>query len=374
MGMKHAVYLDHNATTAVRDAARDAAARALKLTGNPSSVHRFGREARRVVEDARDAVAALAGAEPAGVVFTGGGSEANNLALAGAGRPRILASAVEHLSVLEAAPGVERIPVDGDGVVDVDALDAMLAADRRPALVSVQAANNETGTIQPVAAAAAVARKHGALMHCDAVQAAGKIAVDMKELGADMISLSAHKIGGPTGAGALVIAGDLPLAASVRGGGQERGRRAGTENVPGIAGFGAAAIEAAAGLDRMPRLAAWRDRIEAALGAAAATRVFGGGAPRLANTACLTMPGVSAEHQIIALDLLGVAVSAGSACSSGKVGPSHVLAAMGVDADEAATAIRVSLGWNTTEDDVERFIAAWNDVYDGARAKSATAA
>jgi len=374
MGMKHAVYLDHNATTAVRATAQQAIARALELTGNASSVHRFGRAVRRLVEDARDAVAALAGAEPAGVVFTSGGSEANVLALGGAGRARIVASAVEHPSVLKAAPGIERIPVNDDGVVDIAALDAMLAADHRPALVSVMAANNETGVVQPVAEAAAVARRHGALVHCDAVQAAGKVELDIKALGVDMVSLSAHKIGGAMGSGALVLAHDLPLAAIVRGGGQERGRRAGTENVPGIAGFGAAAREAIDGLDGFARLARWRDRIEASLRRRAGVRVFGSGAPRLANTSCLAMPGVTAEHQVIALDLAGVAVSAGSACSSGKIEPSHVLQAMGVAPEVAATAIRVSLGWNTAEDDVERFIAAWTDIHQRARSKTIAAA
>jgi len=373
MGMKQAVYLDHNATTAVRPAAREAIARVLALAGNASSVHRFGRAARRVVEDARDAVAALAGATPAQVVFTSGGSEANNLALRGVGRARIIASAVEHVSVLKAAPAVEQVPVDGLGVIDLAALDAMLAADDRPALVSVMAANNETGVVQPVAEAASVARRHGALVHCDAVQAAGKLAIDIKQLGVDMVSLSAHKIGGPMGSGALVLGDGLPLAAIVRGGGQERGRRAGTENVPGIAGFGAAAEDALAGLADFARLAGWRDRIEATLRERADVRVFGAGAARLANTTCLTMPGVTAEHQIIALDLAGVGVSAGSACSSGKIEPSHVLAAMGVAPEVAATAIRVSLGWNSCEDDVERFIAAWAEVHDRARADDVAA-
>ncbi len=374
MGMKHAVYLDHNATTAVRAAAQQAIARALELTGNASSVHRFGRAVRRLVEDARDAVATLAGAEPARVVFTSGGSESNNLALCGTGRPRIVASAVEHASVLKAAPAIEKIPVDGDGVVDLDALDAMLAADDRPAVVSVMAANNETGVLQPVAEAAAVARRHGALVHCDAVQAAGKIMLDIKALGVDMVSLSAHKIGGAMGSGALVPADDLPLDAMVHGGGQERGRRAGTENVPGIAGFGAAAREAIDGLGDFARLARWRDRIEASLRQRTGVRVFGSGAPRLANTSCLAMPGVTAEHQVIALDLAGVAVSAGSACSSGKIEPSHVLKAMGVAPEVAATAIRISLGWNTAEDDVERFIVAWTDVHERARSKTIAAA
>ena len=376
MGMKNPVYMDHNATTAVRPEARDAVALALALTGNPSSVHGSGRTARRLVEDARDAVAALVGAEPAWVVFTSGGTEANNLALRVLPkRAPILCSAVEHASVLSVMDGIVEIPVDGDGVVDLDALEALLAGEDTPALVSVMLANNETGVLQPVADVAALAHEHGALIHCDAVQAAGKMAIDFRTLGCDLMSLSAHKIGGPSGVGALVVTsgveGDLALIPMLRGGGQERGRRAGTENVPGIAGFGAAARAAREGLTDFAHLGRWRERIENRLRQHANNRVYGFGAPRLANTSCLTMPGVEAETQVIQLDLAGVAVSAGAACSSGKVEPSRVLAAMGVDANEAATAIRVSLGWNTTEDDADKFVEAWIQVYGQAQAHAA---
>ena len=376
MGMKNPVYMDHNATTAVRPEARDAVALALALTGNPSSVHGSGRTARRLVEDARDAVAALVGAEPAWVVFTSGGTEANNLALRVLPkRAPILCSAVEHASVLSVMDGIVEIPVDGDGVVDLGALEALLAGEDTPALVSVMLANNETGVLQPVADVAALAHEHGALVHCDAVQAAGKMAIDFRTLGCDLMSLSAHKIGGPSGVGALVVTsgveGDLALIPMLRGGGQERGRRAGTENVPGIAGFGAAARAAREGLTDFARLGRWRERIENRLRQHADSRVYGFGAPRLANTSCLTMPGVEAETQVIQLDLAGVAVSAGAACSSGKVEPSRVLAAMGVDANEAATAIRVSLGWSTTEDDADKFVEAWIQVYGQAQAHAA---
>ena len=376
MGMKNPVYMDHNATTAVRPEARDAVALALALTGNPSSVHGSGRTARRLVEDARDAVAALVGAEPAWVVFTSGGTEANNLALRVLPkRAPILCSAVEHASVLSVMDGIVEIPVDGDGVVDLGALEALLAGEDTPALVSVMLANNETGVLQPVADVAALAHEHGALIHCDAVQAAGKMAIDFRTLGCDLMSLSAHKIGGPSGVGALVVTsgveGDLALIPMLRGGGQERGRRAGTENVPGIAGFGAAARAARGGLTDFARLGRWRERIENRLRQRADSRVYGFGAPRLANTSCLTMPGVEAETQVIQFDLAGVAVSAGAACSSGKVEPSRVLAAMGVDANEAATAIRVSLGWSTTEDDADKFVEAWIQVYGQAQAHAA---
>ena len=376
MGMKNPVYMDHNATTAVRPEARDAVVLALALTGYPSSVHGSGRTARHLVEDARDAVATLVGAEPAWVVFTSGGTEANNLALRVLPkRAPILCSAVEHASVLSVMDGIVEIPVDGDGVVDLGALEALLAGEDTPALVSVMLANNETGVLQPVADVAALAHEHGALIHCDAVQAAGKMAIDFRTLGCDLMSLSAHKIGGPSGVGALVVTsgveGDLALIPMLRGGGQERGRRAGTENVPGIAGFGAAARAAREGLTDFTRLGRWRERIENRLRQHADSRVYGFGAPRLANTSCLTMPGVEAETQVIQLDLAGVAVSAGAACSSGKVEPSRVLAAMGVDANEAATAIRVSLGWNTTEDDADKFVEAWIQVYGQAQAHAA---
>ncbi len=361
--MEHAVYLDHNATTPVRPEAAEAVSAALALTGNPSSVHRHGRMARRLVEDARERVADLVGAEVAEVVFTSGGTEANALAIRGAGRSRVLVSSVEHVSVLGAFEGAEQVPVDGDGIVDLDALEAMLAAEDVPALVSVMLANNETGVVQPVAAVAALARRYGAFAHCDAVQAPGKIAVARKELGVHMMSLSAHKIGGPSGAGALIVADEVPLAATVRGGGQERGRRAGTENVPGIAGF-AAAAETAGTLEDAARIARLRDRLERGVRELVpATRIFGSDAPRLPNTSCFSMPGVSSETQVMALDLGGVAVSAGSACSSGKVAPSHVLRAMKVDDEHAGCALRVSFGWTNVDHDVDRLLEVWGSLY-----------
>ena len=379
--MKHPVYMDHNATTAVLPAVQKAVARALELTGNASSVHGAGRASRKVIEDARDRVAALVGAKSADVVFTSGGTEANNLAIRGLqqdlGQARVLASAVEHTSVLKAASNIETIAVDSEGVVDLEALDTMLAGassanEAGPALVSVMLANNETGVIQPVAGVVAVAKRHGALVHCDAVQAAGKISIDIAALGVHMMSLSAHKIGGPAGVGALVLAGDLAHGANlfpiVLGGGQERGRRAGSENLTGIAGFGVAAEEALKDLPEFPNLAVWRNRLEDELGRRQGVHVFGAGAPRLANTSCLTMPGVVAERQIIAFDLAGIELSAGAACSSGKVEPSHVLAAMGVAVDEADTAIRVSLGWTTADQDIDAFLAAWVDIFERTKA------
>ncbi|HEX3954756.1 MAG TPA: cysteine desulfurase family protein [Stellaceae bacterium] len=356
-------YLDWNATAPLRPEAKAAMTAMLEHCGNPSSVHRWGRAARQAVEHARDAVAELVGAAPDNVTFTSGGTEANHLALLGSGRDRILVSAVEHSSVLQACPSAEPVAVDADGIVDVDRLDAQLAADRRPALLSVMLANNETGIIQPVAEIAAVAHAHGALLHCDAVQAAGKILVNIAAIGADFLSLSAHKLGGPTGIGALVLSSGTEPIALLRGGGQERGRRAGSENLPGIAGFAAAAAAALAQMTDYARVGQLRALLEDQISAAADAVVIGARMPRLPNTTALAMPGVAAETQIIALDLAGVMVSAGAACSSGKVGPSHVLAAMSVAPEIAAGTIRVSLGWSTTEDDIGHFLDAWTALY-----------
>ena len=360
--MNGAIYLDHNATAPVRPESIEAVARTLSMVGNPSSVHGFGRAARRLVEEARERVAVLAGAQPEDVVFTGGGSEANNLALGGCGRRRIMVSAVEHDSILNVDAALETVPVDGEGVIDLDVLDERLALEGTPALVSVMLANNETGTIQPVAGVVEVARRHDALVHCDAVQSAGKMALSFSDLGVDMLTLSAHKMGGPQGVGALIVGAGVALKALVHGGGQERGRRAGTESVPLIVGFGAAAlaVDAVDGGEEGRRLARLRDGLEERLARLTpAPLLFGQGAPRLPNTSCIAMPGVASETQVMALDLAGVAVSAGSACSSGKVRPSHVLRAMGLGEAEAGSAIRVSLGWTSTDADVERFVAAW---------------
>lgn len=356
--MPAGAYLDWNATAPLRPEARAALSSALDLLGNPSSVHGFGRRARKVVEDARESVAALVGAVPADVIFTAGGTEANNLALGGTGLPRRLVLATEHASVLDVEPEAGRVPVTGDGLIDLPALDAMLAAGGA-ALVSVQAVNNETGVIQPLDRVAAIVHARGGLLHSDAVQAAGRLPLDMAAGDVDLLTLSAHKIGGPQGVGALVVRPGVPLAPLLRGGGQERRRRAGTENVAGIAGFGAAAAAARQGLADYAGIARLRDRIEAAAGGVPGTVVFGAGAPRVANTSCVALPGVPAESQLMALDLAGIAVSTGAACSSGTVRVSHVLTAMGADPALARCAIRVSLGWTTTEAEADRFIEAW---------------
>ena len=355
-------YLDWNATAPLRPQAAAAMSEALRRWGNPSSVHRRGRAARHIVERAREPVAALLGdVDPSAVIFVSGGTEANHLALIGAGRERVLVSAVEHDSVRHAVPTAEIIPVGPEGIVDLDALDRLLGADLRPALVSVMYANNETGVIQPVAEIAAIARRNGALFHCDAVQAAGKLALEAGAIGADLVTLSAHKIGGPTGIGALVVTGGIELAPLLRGGGQEHRRRAGTENLPGIAGFAAAA---AAEIADYERVAALRDGLEAEIAMTARDAVvLGAAANRLPNTSAIAMPGVAAETQVVALDLDGVMVSAGAACSSGKVGPSHVLAAMGVAPEIAASTIRVSLGWSSSEAEIDHFLRAWTALY-----------
>jgi cysteine desulfurase len=358
------IYLDYNATAPIRPEVRDAVIAAFDVAGNPSSVHGFGRRARRVVEDARAEVAALAGVSPARVVFTSGGTEANTAALRATGRTRILVSAIEHDSVLETAQDAVRIPVTADGLVDLAALDRLLAGNREPALVSVMRVNNETGVIQPITDVARIAHAHGALVHCDAVQAAGRLPLDVDGFGIDLMALSAHKLGGPQGVGALVVRDGIPIAPVLRGGGQEHRRRAGTENVAGIAGFGVAARLACDGMDANAALMELRDDLERRLVRAAQEAgkpavLYGGAAPRVANTTCVSMPGVTSETQIMALDLAGIAVSAGAACSSGKVKASHVLLAMGMPADEATSAIRVSLGWGTRPSDIDRLVDAW---------------
>src|SRR5215467_12295809 len=366
--MNERIYLDWNATAPLREEARTAALAALDLVGNPSSVHREGRAARHVIEQAREQVAALVGAAPRNVVFTSGGTEANVLALVPtAARDRLLVSAIEHPSVLAGgrfpAGSVEHLPVTGSGEVDLAALERRMAALEGRALVSLMLANNETGVVQPVSKAASVVHAAGGVLHVDAVQAAGRIPCDINALGADFLTLSGHKIGAPKGVGALVgrpAALNL-LGPLIKGGGQERNMRASTENVAAIAGFGAAAAAARDGLgSERARMAALRDRLEARLKAASPEVViFGAAAERLPNTTLFAVLGMKAETAVIAFDLEGIAVSSGAACSSGKVQPSHVLAAMGVPAQLARAAVRVSLGPSTTEAEIERFIEAW---------------
>ena len=356
-------YLDYNASAPVRARVVEAVQRAMAFAGNPSSVHRAGRGARAVVENARRAVAELVNAQNSSeVVFTSGGTEANNLALVGGGQGHLYASAVEHPSVLEVQMpgGTTIIPVDSSGVVDVDIFKQLSENAAPGSMVSVMLANNETGVVQPIARIAEVAHGRGLLVHCDAVQAVGKIPVDMAELGVDLVTLSAHKIGGPQGVGALVVREGVNLAPQIKGGGQERDRRAGTENVAGIAGFAIAAQEVSAEAVAYRELMRKRDDLERRMCAMTpGAEILGANATRLPNTTCITLPGVDAEVQVMALDLAGVLISSGSACSSGKVGPSHVLAAMGVAPEIAQTAIRISQGRMTTEQDLDRLLEAW---------------
>ena len=355
-------YLDANATEPLRPEAREAVLAAMAVTGNPSSVHSAGRAARRIMEDARESLARCFGCQAADLVFTSGGTEADALAIHALGQGRrLVVGATEHDAIRAAAAGAEVLPVSGNGVADLEALNAILAAGP-PALVCLMLANNETGTIQPVAEAAALCSTHGALLHVDAVQAAGRMDVSLTKLGASSMAISSHKIGGPTGVGALLLAPEhRTLAPLILGGGQERGRRGGTSPVVAIAGFAAATSVPR----ETERLAGLRDRAEQAALAHGAV-VVGGNAPRLANTTCLALPGARADTQVIALDLDGIAISAGSACSSGKVAASHVLAAMGLGA-LAGQAIRVSLPWNATAADVDAFAAAYARMADRLR-------
>ena len=368
-------YLDWNATAPLRREARAAIVAALDVAGNPSSPHAEGRRARSLIEDAREQVAALVGAKPAEVVFTSGGTEANNAVLA-AGWEAIFACGIEHDSVLTPArdSGAQliEIAVGGNGVARADGLARHMAQLRKVrVLVTLQMANNETGALQPVAETAALARDHGLAVHTDAVQAAGRLPVDMHALGVDYLALSAHKLGGPKGVGALVIRDGATLPAFIVGGGQERRRRAGTENVAAIAGFGAAAEAARYDLGQIARVRALRDRLEAQVQEITPEAVvISADVDRLPNTTNLALPGASAETLVIALDLEGVAVSAGAACSSGKVGASHVLAAMGLEPELARATVRISLGPTSTEHDVRAFVDAWSRIAAGRRRRA----
>lgn len=357
-------YLDHNATSPLRLSVKAAMTAAMELHGNASSIHREGREAHKLLDDARDQIAVSLGCIAPMLVFTSGGSESNNLALKGTDAERLLVAATEHPSVINSARAsgktVEIIPVTSDGEVDLDALKAMLPGPK--ALVSVMLANNETGVIQPVRDVVALAASHGALVHCDAVQAYKKEALNFGVLGVDLMTISAHKAGGPQGVGALIVRDGLPLKPLINGGGQELRRRAGTENLVGIAGFGALANESILDLTSL------QHGVETSLEDIV---VIGAKAHRLNNTSCIAVRGIPAETLLMNLDLEGCAVSSGSACSSGKVAKSHVLEAMGVAPDLVSSAIRISLGWNTTRADIHHFIAAWQRIIARLRARAA---
>lgn len=369
------VYLDYNASTLVRPEVLDAMTAALADNGNPSAVHAAGRRARARVETARAQVADLVGADPTAVIFSSGGTESNAQgvvsALAG-GCERLIVSATEHPCVAEAAAAsgapVEVLPVDANGVIDLAWLREALARSGR-AVVAVHHANNESGVIQPIAEAAKLVRAAGGWLHVDAIQSAGKIPVDMRDLGADTLTLSSHKLGGPQGVGALVLREGVSAVRILHGAGQERGLRAGTENVPGIVGFGVAADCAARDLSQAAAHAVWRDAAQVRVQAAGAT-VIGAGADRLPNTLFMAVEGWDSPQQLIVMDLAGVMVSAGSACSSGKVKPSKTISAMGLDR-LATGGVRVSGGWGTTEGDWARFADAWIAAYDKHKSRAA---
>lgn len=382
------VYLDHNATAPLRPEARAAMIAALDEPGNAQSVHAEGRRARALVEKARGQIAALSGAAKDDIIFTSGGSEANALALRGALQgaaaageriTRVIISAIEHESVRANAIAceetiggvrVQECPVTPAGVLDLAELRRLLGEGKGRALVSLMTANNETGAIQPLVEAAEIAKKHNALVHTDAVQAAGKLPLGAIVAAADYVSLSAHKLGGPQGLGALIVRRGVPFESQIKGGAQENGRRAGTENVAGIAAFGAAAE--AASRENVATWRARRDTLERKLKAAdPAAVVFADSVDRLPNTLCIASPAVPSDNMVIALDLDGFAVSAGAACSSGKVARSHVLTAMGVSAELAASAIRISFGWNTKDEELAAFADAWTRIVKRAQARAA---
>ena len=356
------IYFDHNATTPLRPEAIAAIASVMGPPSNPSSVHSFGQAAKHHVETARRQLAALIHAKPEEIIFTSGGTEANAMALL-RDVPHVLTSTIEHVAVLDAVPHAERIPVDETGVIRLDALDKAAANAPQGSLISVMLANNETGVIQPIKEVVGIARTYGHLVHSDAIQALGKIDLDFTDLDLDLMSLSAHKIGGPAGIGALIQREGLPSFPRLHGGGQEKNRRPGTENVIGIAGFGAAAQVMMDKVDHVLMLAQWHRRFEETIsGLVPEAVIFGSGVNRLPNTTNITMPGRLSETQVMAFDLEGIALSAGSACSSGKVKSSHVLEAMSASRD-ISSAVRISSGWTNTEDDFDRLAEIWIKLY-----------
>ena len=360
--------MDYNATAPIRESVIETVANVMAEVGNPSSVHAAGRNARKHVEEARSKIAALTGARVRDVTFCSGGTEANNAVIRGTGAASVIVSAIEHDCGLAAAElagvPVFSLPVLNNGVVNLVALRALLEEAPKPALVSVMLVNNETGVVQPVSEVSEIAKEFDARVHTDAIQAAGKLDIDFSSLGVDYLTLSSHKIGGPQGVGAIVTAPTAPLKPLIAGGGQELGRRSGTENVAGIAGFGVAAVETLAELADMPRLSDMRNRFEEAVRQASNDAVIlGADANRVANTSCVAMPGVKGETQVMHFDLNGICLSSGSACSSGKVKVSHVLSAMEYSPELAESSIRVSLGRLTQDEDIERLISAWQNLY-----------
>ncbi len=371
------IYFDHNATAPVKPEVIAETVRVMRDGGNPSSVHGVGRAARAVLEQSRTVIAEAINCRPQKIIFTAGGTEANNMALNIGDIDHIILSATEHDSILQAygdsgrdsgrnsKKKVEILPVSENGLVAPDELRKCLARTTGNVLVSIMLANNETGVLQDIKRLARISHQAGATFHTDAIQALGKIPVDFRDLGVDMMSLSAHKVSGPQGVGALVALEKIKIQSPTFGGRQENGRRCGTENLAGIAGFAMAVSLLAQNLKNMDNIRALRDRIEGEISRhAPEARFYGSEAPRLPNTTTILMPGIASETQVMAFDLAGICVSSGSACSSGKVKPSHVVTAMGGTMDQALSTIRVSLGWNNTEQQVDEFITAWKKLYD----------
>jgi len=366
------IYLDYNATAPIKPDVIDEMTRVMAKGGNPSSVHALGRQAKATLEKSRQTIGRMINCRPQKIIFTSGGTEANNIALKATGMRHIILSATEHDSIVRIGAdfdgAVDILPVDERGLVDGDILRKHLRQTPERTLVSIMLANNETGVIQDIKSLAHIAHEFGALFHTDAIQAFGKIPLDFRVLGVDMMSLSGHKIGGPQGVGALVARESIAIRPLISGGGQEVGRRSGTENLAGIAGFARAARLAPESLHQMGRVSDLRDRLEQEVAAHAPdAEFFGADSPRLPNTSTILMPGVASETQVMAFDLEGVCISSGAACSSGKVKPSHVVTAMGGSEQQALTTIRVSLGWDTTAEDVAAFVAAWKKLYDRKR-------
>lgn len=369
---KPAAYLDYAASTPIKPDVLRVMTDILAGEGNASSVHSFGRERRARVEEARRALADIIQVKPAEVIFTGGATEANNMALQAVGKRPTLISSIEHSSIIQTASGAIIIRVKPDGLLDINHLHECLKAAPEGALVSIMLVNNETGVVQPVAEAAKIAKAKGAIVHCDAVQALGRVPFTRESLGVDMLSLSAHKIGGPQGVGALIVREGLPINPFLKGGGQEMRRRAGTENVAGIAGFGVAAGLAGEDIEKQRLWSQWRDSFESTLtNYAPEAVIFGHAAPRAGCFSCIAMPHVKSETQLMAFDLAGFAVSAGSACSSGKIQVSPVLKAMGAEDALAGSAIRVTFGWNTKRPELEGLAEAWRALYNQKKSVSA---
>ena len=353
-------YLDYNASAPMRPTAIHAMQEAMHLVGNPSSVHKHGREVNKTLTKARDLLTETIGAKNSKVIFTSGGTESNNLALQGCKVGNTMVSDIEHDSVLFAAGSNNRIPVNAEGIVDLTRFEEILSRQTNPSLISVMLANNETGVIQPLREITSMAHNHNCLVHCDGVQALGKMDVNMSHLGVDLLSLSAHKAGGPKGVGALIVADGVKVDPQLIGGGQEYSLRPGTENFVSISGFAATVAEIQKKPEEIGRISKMHSNLENKLRESFAdVEIFGSNSPRLVNTTCVRMRGLPAETQVIALDLAGISVSAGSACSSGKVTTSHVLKAMGLSSTIANETIRISIGWGTTDDDIESATKAW---------------